>query len=121
MLCLVTSSTRKVPLPYSVHANIYWIFGQPVVSVQRRQSEKCIQQGYYRVMSRLLPDFLYCHCIETIGVTRKRLTLWDFISTTTFRGIKRNLYITFCSQLFKNKQWLFFLYYLSNHLQKLDF
>lgn len=107
MLSLVTSSTRKGPLPYAVHANIYWIFGQPAGSVQRRQSEKCIQTGYYGVMSRLLPAFIYCHCIKTIGATRKRLTLGDFISTTTSVGIKRHLCASFSFSIVQNKWWLF--------------
>lgn len=106
MLSLVTSSVLEVPLPYAVHANIYWIFGQAAGSVQRRQ-ERCIQTGYYGVMSRLLPAFIYCHCIETIGATRKRLTPWDFISTTTFIGIKRNLCASFSFSIVQNKCWLF--------------
>lgn len=110
MLSLVTSSAPKVPLPYAGLANICWIFGQPAGSVQRRQ-EKCLQTGYYGVMSRLLPAFIYCHCIKTIGATRQRLTLWNITSTTTFIGINRNLCATFCFSIIQNKPWLFCIHW----------
>lgn len=38
---------------------------------------------------------------------RKKLTLWDFISTTAFIGIGRNLCVKFCFSIVQNKPWFF--------------
>lgn len=88
------SSAREVPPPYAVRANIDWIFGQAAGAA--KETRGVMQTGYPGVMSRLLPACIHRRCIRTMGATRKRLTLWDFFSTTTVIGINRILGATFC-------------------------